>query len=121
MSAKSTVLEPADSLQLLGALINDHRAALKRPVSIGFAVEGFGTWVLDTRSNDIVSPGWREGLDVQILCNREALSAFVLGRLDLEKPPRGHNFMCGGDLGVFGALRDAFSGAKSWLAVRAGP
>lgn len=119
MNTANITFEPEDALMLLGSLINEHRAALKRSVSIGFAVRDWGTWVLDSKSADVVSPGWREGLDVQILCNREALSDFALGRLDLERPGGDHIFILSGDRGALGALRDAFSGSKSWLDLRA--
>ena len=67
-----------------------------------FSVYGWGLWVLDSKADQIVASGWRQDLDMEVICGPAALSDFVVGRLDNS----------GGDRDIFAVIREAFSGVQ---------
>jgi hypothetical protein len=102
------------------ALLSSRRAALKKQVSIGFAVIDAGSYVVDTRSQQIVTEGWRDDVDASIVCNERTLSDMLVGRFDPTNPGEDHLFVWSGDDAVWETLESALSGAQSMLALRAG-
>jgi hypothetical protein len=114
----ATAMSTEECFLLLGALLESRRAAFKTPVRIAFMVVDAGPYVVDTTARQIVEPGWRNDLELSILCNQRTLVDLLAGNFDLSRPGPEHLFVWGGDRAVWSSLARAFQGATSTVGAR---
>ena len=102
----------------LGALLEEHRGAIRRPVRIGIAVVDAGHYLIDTGSKTLVYEGWSDELDFAVVCSPTALEAALTGTLDPEAPAEGQVWIWAGDASAWGALAEPLEGVRSMLDLR---
>ena len=102
----------------LGALLEEHRTAIRRPVRIGIAVVDGGHYLVDTGSTALVYEGWSEEVDFAVICSPKALEAALTGMLDPYTPVDGQVWIWAGDASAWGAIAESLEGIRSPLDLR---